>query len=264
MKSEFISRIALAAALCIVASGASAASLTWSSYVEGDISDARADRAGIDSDTEIALEDFEEFAPVPFVNGNGDGDGTVGDFTPFTASVGDFTTTAGGTCGGSCSQPEDQSLVRDTSDFGRYNTTLGGNNWLDSNDNAAINLDISGLGLFDSISLFLMDVDDVGRNVFSIYVNGEEHDISSEYSSATLPGNQTDPDDSDLFLISIAFDSLIDNAFISFAIDDGDGFGMDDVRIGSSVPAVPVPATLPLLLAGIGGLGWTARRRKKA
>lgn len=266
MKSEIMSGIALAAALCIVASGASAASLTWSSYTNSgsDIAAAKADRAVIDDDNEVALEDFENFTPVPFTNGSGSGDGSVGDFTPFTATVGEFTTTAGDTCGGSCNQPEDESLIRDSSKFGRYNTTLDGSNWLDSNDNAAINLDISGLGMFDSISLFLMDVDDVGSNVFSIFVGHEEFNISSEYSSATLPGNQSDPDNADLFLISITFDSLVDSALISFAIDDGDGFGMDDVRIGSSVAPVPVPATLPLLLAGIGGLGWAARRRKQA
>ena len=33
--------------------------------------------------------------------------------------------------------------------------------------------------------------------------------------------------------------------------------------IDSDAPAIPVPAALPLLLTGLGGLGWLARRRAK-
>jgi len=269
MKSKIISSIALAAALSAAASGASAASLTWMSYSEADLSDARSDRADdIDTDNLVSFEDFEseEFTPVPDAPGSGGGDGADPAFskTPLDTAVGTFTTTAGNSCGGSCDAPTDQSLIRDTSSFGRYNTTLDGNNWLDSNDNAAINLDITGLGLFDSISLFLMDVDDVGSVEFSVSFDTETLLAPQVFNIAVDEFENQKQGDADLFLLSINLDSLVDNAFLSFSIDDGDGFGLDDVRIGSSVAPVPVPATLPLLMAGIGGLGWAARRRKKA
>lgn len=109
-------------------------------------------------------------AAALYAAGSGDGDGAHDEFskTPLDKAVGTFTTPPGESCGRSCDAPTYQSLVRNTSSFGHYNTTLGGNNWLDSNDNEAINLDIAGLGLFDSISLFLIDVDDDGSVEFSI------------------------------------------------------------------------------------------------
>jgi hypothetical protein len=72
--------------------------------------------------------------------------------TPLATSVGVFTTTSGSPCGGSCLPPADQSLIRGTSNYGRYNTTAGGSQWLDSNDNAAIHLAASAGVAFDSIS----------------------------------------------------------------------------------------------------------------
>ena len=49
---------------------------------------------------------------------------------------------------------------------GRYDTggpALGGN-WLDSNDNLGVRWDIDGLGKFNTLAFFLLDVADVGGN----------------------------------------------------------------------------------------------------
>ncbi|MEM1073555.1 MAG: PEP-CTERM sorting domain-containing protein [Pseudomonadota bacterium] len=235
---------------------AQAATVNWSAYSEADADDARNDRALIDTDFELALEDFERRAFVPVPDVGGTGTSTLGGLA---TNVGTFTTTAGAKCGGSCDAPKNESLIRDTSRYGRYNMTDPlGTKWLDSNDNSAINLDVSGLGLFDRISLYLTDVDDVGPKTFSIFVDGQETDISAQYPNGSKPKNAT------LFLIDIVFDAPVQSSFISFAIDDGDGFGMDDVRIGSSIAPVPLPTSLPLLAAGIGFLGWRSRRRKSA
>ena len=42
------------------------------------------------------------------------------------------------------------------------------------------------------------------------------------------------------------------------------GLGLDNVSLQANVNAVPIPAALPLLLAGLGALGATARRRSCA
>ena len=77
--------------------------------------------------------------------------------------------------------------------------------------------------------------------------------------------------------VNITFDgftqNLGDGAFFgltstegvtSFTLSGRDGaFGLDNFRY-TAVAAVPVPAALPLLLAGLGGLGMVARRRKAA
>lgn len=245
-----IATAAVAAAL--LGTGASAATLTWTSYDRSELATARSDRNAIDTDREVAFEDFESFTPV--ANGGG-----PGDVTPLTSTnVGDFTTTAGDRCGASCDAPDDQSLIRDTSNYGRYNTTLGGSNWLDSNDNSAINLAAAGGSMFDSISFFLTDVDDVGRVKFGIDVAGQLFDIAADIFKSGRQG------DGDLFLISIALDELVSATELSLIIDTGDGFGIDDVRLGASVAPVPVPASLPLLIGGLGAMGWMARRRRKS
>lgn len=241
-----------AIAATLLGTGASAATLTWDSYDQSRLTTALSDRDARDIDYEVAFEDFESYTPVP------DGGG-AGDVTPLTStSVGNFTTTAGGRCGNSCDTPDDQSLIRDTSNFGRYNTTLGGSNWLDSNDNSAINLAAAGGSMFDSISFFLTDVDDVGRVAFEINVAGEMFDVAQDILLSNRQG------DGDLFLVRIGLDSLVSSVDLSLFIESGDGFGIDDVRLGSSVAPIPVPASLPLLVGGLGLMGWIARRRRKS
>lgn len=41
-------------------------------------------------------------------------------------------------------------------------------------------------------------------------------------------------------------------------------FSLDNFQFGGAVPAVPLPAALPMLLAALGGFGFMARRRKTA
>lgn len=56
------------------------------------------------------------------------------------------------------------------------------------------------------------------------------------------------------------------NAFNNFTITDlsGDNFGIDGISFNSaSVSATPLPASLPLLLSGLGGLGLLGLRRKR-
>lgn len=240
----------VAVAATLLGSGASAATLSWTSYDQSQLTTAQSDRDAAETDYVVAYEDFESYRPVA------DGGG-IGDVTPLTStSVGDFTTTAGGRCGNSCDTPDDQSLIRDTSSYGRYNTTLGGSNWLDSNDNSAINLAAEGGSMFDSVSFFLTDVDDVGRVAFELEVAGEMFDVAEDILNSNRQG------DADLFFVRIDLDGLVDTVGLSLFIESGDGFGIDDVRLGSSVAPIPVPASLPLLAGGLGLLGWIARRRR--
>ncbi|MDU9005839.1 PEP-CTERM sorting domain-containing protein [Sedimentitalea todarodis] len=242
----------VAVAATLLGTGASAATLDWRAFDQSQVASATSYRDARDTDHVVAFEDFESYTPVP------DGGGP-GDVTPLTStSVGDFTTTPGGRCGRSCDTPDDQSLIRNTSNYGRYNTTFGGSNWLDSNDNSAINLAAAGGSMFDSISFFLTDVDDVGRVAFEINVAGEMFDVAEDILRSSRQG------DGDLFLVRIGLDRLVSSVDLSLFLDSGDGFGIDDVRLGSSVAPIPVPASLPLLAGGLGLMGWIARRRRKS
>lgn len=259
MKVNALSRaLALSIALTsAVSSGASAATLlTWGSYKQSELSDAQTDRANLETDTQVALETFESYTAVA------DGGAPPGDTTPLlNTSVGDFTTIAGSKCGGSCDTPENESLIRSVSGFGRYNTTLGGTNWLDSNDNAAIVLKTTKLSAFDSVSFFLTDIDDVGAVTFNIEAVTGDVTESFDIASDIFGGKKRK--DGDLFFVRLEFMTTLNDLELTLNIDDGDGFGLDDVRYGLSAPApVPVPASLPLLAAGFGALGWYGRRRK--
>lgn len=57
---------------------------------------------------------------------------------------------------------------------------------------------------------------------------------------------------------------LFDLRFTAFEYGNGErGSQLAQVQVTADVAPVPVPAGLPLLLAGLGGLGLVARRKRK-
>ena len=246
-----ISVLATVAALGLATAASAATTLTWEAYDKSELGTAKADRAALEGPLGFgsALEDFEGFTPIA----TGNTDPNADDKTPLQTSVGLFTTDAGSKCGGSCDAPEDESLIRNESRWGRYDTTGGdAENWLDSNDNDAIILDADIGRAFDFISFFLTDIDDVGAVTFNIDVDGHVFDIAQNEFGGKKQGN------ADLFYVKIDFDAPVFASKIKLNIDDGDGFGIDDVHVS----AVPIPASFLLLGAAMGGLGMMRRKQK--
>jgi hypothetical protein len=97
----------------------------------------------------------------------------------------------------------------------------------------------------------------VGLITFNIGLDSLTRDVAAD-----IFGGIRQPD-AGLYLVRLALDSATTLSNLSLNIDGGDGFGIDDVRLGSSVAPVPVPAYLPLLAGGLGLMGWVARRRRK-
>ncbi|MEM7710273.1 MAG: VPLPA-CTERM sorting domain-containing protein [Pseudomonadota bacterium] len=92
---------------------------------------------------------------------------------------------------------------------------------------------------------------------FKIF-DGAEITVSSSTFQQTFAVPEPNSEEDrvfDTFSTAGLFDNVRDLTF-TFA---GSG-AIDDIQVS----AVPVPASLPLLLAGLGGLGWAARRRRKA
>ena len=66
--------------------------------------------------------------------------------------------------------------------------------------------------------------------------------------------------------LGLVFDAPVTAISFSIGADHGNGFtwfGIDNLQTYSAVSAVPEPASVALLLAGLGGVGLAARRRRQ-
>lgn len=280
---------ATAAAALSVGGAASAATVgvTINLTEYGSISDAiAAQNSFIGVGNELAYEDFESFCSYESAEA---GDCRVvdtaglatGDLDPGETSNGPLNTALGAMrslkpegSGDSSVPPETDAIVRsgvapDDTMFGRYDAdrdvVSGPNNFLDSNDNGGIRLNVPGgggpsKGMFNQLSMLLTDIDDVGEIGFWLSADDSRNAISiSDIAYTTLP-NGAVQDDGGLFLATFKFDALVDGVTIDMRIDAGDGFGVDSM----SLSQIPLPAAGWMLLAGIGALGAASRRKRKA
>lgn len=184
---------------------------------------------------------------------SGNGAGTS---NPSTA-VGTFTSLGGHGTGGSAIRGGTGLEVRgdNTMRWSRYNTSTGGNNWLDSNDTRGMKWDVAGLPQFNALSFLLSDVADVGAK-FSIDVGG------TLFSQVLGAGGRMA--DGGLYVVTILLPETVNALTVSLMNDRlNDGFGIDEVVVGHVAP-IPVPPAALLLLSGLGAAGFVARRKRKA
>lgn len=189
----------------------------------------------------VAQEDFESLAA-------GEQSGSL------STGVGAFVTLGGvgggQTVSGTPGNTGTGLYLRDAPVFGRTNTTAGGSNFLDSNDTLGMSWTVSGLGQFNSLLFNLSDVGDSGGDL-SVSAGGSVLDTILRGRAGSL-----------IDTVLISFDSLVDEATITLRKSKlDDGFGIDDVVVASDVAPVPLPAAGWLLLAGVGALFASARRR---
>lgn len=139
---------------------------------------------------------------------------------------------------------------------GRFNTSIGGANWLDSNDmeEMAWNVNNSGrLGLFDKLIFNLIDVGDIRGTDFFIEISGDGLETATQRISRQQNGS--------INLVSILFDEAVDKATLRLVSAHNDGFGIDDVAVARMTAPVPLPAAVWLMFGALGGLGLLSRQK---
>jgi hypothetical protein len=206
--------------------------------------------------TDVITEDFE-----------GDMFSSLDMSASFSTQVGTFTATgapgdsSNSRCIPSSGTTCDQMLIlnQDDSPFtGRYNTTAGGSQWLDSNDVSQLTLNIIDPGFaVNAFGFFVTDATDQGAS-FRVQFN----DGTVVEQLLSVSGLST----GDHTYVSFRSTESIVAASILFENFGGsnvtrDGFGIDDVTIGHIVPEPSIIALFGLGLLGFGMMASVRRRR---
>lgn len=149
------------------------------------------------------------------------------------------------TCGSSCfSNPTGLSWFPDAGDFGYTEITLANGSNFEN-----VGLNYGGRGFVEAVyyELLLNNV----SVLFGSFLNTDPNDgyigfSGGGFDTVRLAG----PDQNNPFL---------------FYFGDGtsQALPIDNIEISGAMTPIPVPASLPLLALGIGGLGLMARRKRK-
>lgn len=129
---------------------------------------------------------------------------------------------------------------------GRFNTTVGGANWLDSFD--AQKFTFKPLAGVNSVGFFITDPNDAGGRFDLQTANGLETVFFDDIFKSGLGNGK-------MFYLTFTSETAI-SAITIFSTVKNDGFGIDDVTVGK----IPEPGTLALL--GLGLLAAGAIRRR--
>ncbi len=119
---------------------------------------------------------------------------------------------------------------------------------------------IQGIGAAGSsiVFTFATSIFSFGVDLFGINNNNERTQVVIDGDIFSLPvvgGN-----------VASFFGVTSDTPFntVAFSLLLGEDAGLDNITYGGDAAVIPLPGGLPLLLAGLAGLGIAARRRKSA
>jgi hypothetical protein len=177
-----------------------------------------------------------------------------GSYTSLATAAGTFSVVPGSLVSTGDGTHKDDFTVLDSSDSpfqGRYNTTPGGKNWLDSNDITKLQLTTT----LDTIYFFMTDVDDTGGK------------LTIQTADGSTSNNFTNPANGDLYFVAITGPDAI--GYLRWLnTSQADGYGLDDFGTVNypSPSAAPVPEPATWIILGVAMfLLWAAigRRERK-
>ena len=229
--------------MLLILSAASAGATTITIMPASSISNAYAD------ENSWVLSTFgSNFEPETLENFNEFTASDTSGYTSLSTSVGTFSVAPGSQPGNptwSSGTKQNQFTILDAADTpfkGRYSTTPGGGNWLDSNDITDIELSTS----LNTLIFMITDVNDIGP---SDMLTIETADGTE--SSAFAP--EPPAENGDLYVVAITSSGPIGDVWF-LNTSTADGYGLDDFGTVVDPPApTPEPGTL-----GIAGLGLVA------
>lgn len=136
----------------------------------------------------------------------------------------------------------------------------------DGDDNDATGVDSYGLGGLDLTdgmvdNVFAFDI--IAADLPFDYTLTVWDEDSSDSYMGVIPGGTFGSSEMIAFSSFTGIDfSNVGALQLSFAGTQASDLSIDNFRTAGDTPAVPLPASLPLLLAGLGGVAAVARRKK--
>ncbi|HRJ19164.1 MAG TPA: PEP-CTERM sorting domain-containing protein [Bryobacteraceae bacterium] len=136
---------------------------------------------------------------------------------------------------------------------GRFNTTPGGQNWLDTNDITDFSLTLDYVT--NTLFFFITDVEDVGDpGLIRFAVTAGQDNEDTVFSNIVLANGAS-------FFVGIRADNPI-TSVRWYTTETEDGFGIDDFGVMNARTEIPEPSTYVLLGSALLGAAFFRSRRR--